>query len=97
MFLLTPARARGAGIILRVRHKHRVFHRQAKGARVWVKVEGRAYRPRLRGAQERVYSITLQAEAAYQSVIQGTFLLFRLWAGCYLTQVHCIPLLLHLV
>ena len=32
------------------------------------------------GAQGRVYAITPQAEAADQSVIQGTFLLFRLWA-----------------
>ena len=31
------------------------------------------------GAQGRVYAVTLQTEAAYQSVIQGTFLLFRLW------------------
>ena len=79
MFLLTPARARGIGISLRVRHEHRVFHRQAKGARVWVEVEGRVYRPGLRGAQGRVYAITLQTEAVDQSVIQGTFLLFRLW------------------
>ena len=32
------------------------------------------------GAQGRVFSITQQAGAADQSVIQGTFLLFRLWA-----------------
>ena len=32
------------------------------------------------GAQGRVFAITPQAEAADQSVIQGTFLLFRLWA-----------------
>ena len=30
--------------------------------------------------QGRVFAITLQAEAADQLVIQGTFLLFRLWA-----------------
>ena len=32
------------------------------------------------GAQGRVYVVTPQTEAADQSVIQGTFLLFRLWA-----------------
>ena len=32
------------------------------------------------GNQGRVYAITPQAEAVDQSVIQGTFLLFRLWA-----------------
>ena len=32
------------------------------------------------GAQGRVYAITPQTEAVDQSVIQGTFLLFRLWA-----------------
>ena len=66
MFLLTPTRARGTGINLRVRHEHRLFHKQAKGARVRVEVEGRVYRPGLRGLRG--------------SVIQGTFLLFRLWA-----------------
>ena len=30
--------------------------------------------------QRRVYAITPQAELADQSVFQGTFLLFRLWA-----------------
>ena len=49
MFLLTPTQTIGIGISLRVRHELRVFHRQAKGARVWVKVEGRVYRPGLRG------------------------------------------------
>ena len=32
------------------------------------------------GAQGRVYVVTPQTEVAYQLVIQGTFLLFRLWA-----------------
>ena len=32
------------------------------------------------GAQGRVYAVTPQTEAADQLVIQGTFLLFRLWA-----------------
>ena len=49
MFLLTPVRARGTGIDLRVRHEHQVFHRQAKGAKVWVEVEGRVYRLGLQG------------------------------------------------
>ena len=33
------------------------------------------------GTQGCVYTITLQIELADQSVIQGTFLLFRLWTG----------------
>ena len=53
-----------------------MFHRQAKGARVWVKAEGRVGTS---GAQGRVYAVTPQTEAADQSMIQGTFLLFRLW------------------
>ena len=57
-----------------------MFHRQAKGARVWVEVEGRVYRPGLRGLRGLVYVVTPQTEAADQSVIQGTFLLFLLWA-----------------
>ena len=32
------------------------------------------------GTQGRFYAVTPQTEAADQSVIQGTFLLFRLWA-----------------
>ena len=32
------------------------------------------------GVQGRVYAVTPQAESADQSVIQGTFLLYRLWA-----------------
>ena len=32
------------------------------------------------GAQGRVYAVTPHTEAADQSVIQGTFLLFLLWA-----------------
>ena len=32
------------------------------------------------GVQRRVYAITPQAESVDQSVIQGTFLLSRLWA-----------------
>ena len=32
------------------------------------------------GVQGLVYAITPQAESAYQLVIQGTFLLSRLWA-----------------
>ena len=72
MFLLTPAQARGTGISFRVRHEHRVFHRQAKGAIGWVEVEGRVYRT-------HVYAVTPQIEIADQSMIQGTFLLFRLW------------------
>ena len=32
------------------------------------------------GVQERVYAVTPQVESADQPVIQGTFLLSRLWA-----------------
>ena len=49
MFLLTPAWARGTGISFRVRHGHRVFHIQARGARVWVEVKDKVYRPGLWG------------------------------------------------
>ena len=41
---------------------------------------GQSVQARTSGAQGRVFTITQQAEAADQSVIQGTFLLFRLWA-----------------
>ena len=49
------------------------------------------------GAQGHVYAVTPQTEAADQSVIQGTFLLFRLWARVLFDSCDCIPLLLHLV
>ena len=42
--------------------------------------QGQSVHARTLGAQGRVYAITPQAEATDQSVIQGTFLLFRLWA-----------------
>ena len=80
MFLLTLAWARGTGISLKVRHEHRVFHRQAKGARVWGQGSGQSVQAETSGAQGRVYAITSQTKAADQSLIQGTFLLFRLWA-----------------
>ena len=41
---------------------------------------GQSVQARTLGAQGHVFAITPQAEAADQSVIQGTFLLFRLWA-----------------
>ena len=43
---------------------------------------GRGQGPRagISGTQGRVYAITPQTEIADQSVIQGTFLLFHLWA-----------------
>ena len=56
------------------------FHRQAREARVWVEAEDEAHRQRHQGFRGRVYAITPQAESAYQPVIQGTFLLSRLWA-----------------
>ena len=42
--------------------------------------QGQSVQARTSGAQGCVYAITLQAEVGDQSVIQGTFLLFRLWA-----------------
>ena len=41
---------------------------------------GRGPQARTSGVQGRVYSVTPQAESADQPVIQGTFLLSRLWA-----------------
>ena len=41
---------------------------------------GRGPRARTSGVQRRVYSFTWQAESTDQPVIQGTFLLSRLWA-----------------
>ena len=40
--------------------------------------QGRGLQVKTSGTQGRVYSITLQAEIAYQSAIQGTFLLSHL-------------------
>ena len=47
--LLTPAQARGTSINPRVRHKHRLFRRQAREAKAWVEVGYRAHRPGPRG------------------------------------------------
>ena len=41
---------------------------------------GRGPQAETSGVQGRVYAITPQAESADQPVIQGTFLLSRLWA-----------------
>ena len=41
---------------------------------------GRSPQAGMLGVQGRVYAITPQAESANQPVIQGTFLLSRLWA-----------------
>ena len=40
---------------------------------------GQGSQARTSGTQRRVYTITPQTELTDQSVIQGTFLLFRLW------------------
>ena len=52
------------------------------GQRDQVRGRGRGRGPQARtsGVQRRVYAITPQAESADQPVIQGTFLLSRLWA-----------------
>ena len=47
---------------------------------MWVEAEDEAHRKRTSGVQGRVYAVTPQAESADQPVIQGTFLLSRLWA-----------------
>ena len=49
MFLLTPIQARGTGTSLKALHKYLLHHRQAKEAKVWVKVGDRAHRPGLQG------------------------------------------------
>ena len=47
LFLLNPMRARWTSINLRVLHGRLLLHKQAKEARVWVKVKEKAHRPRL--------------------------------------------------
>ena len=49
------------------------------------------------GAQGRVYAVTPQTEAADQSMIQGTFLLFCLWARVLFDSGASHSLLLHLM
>ena len=49
LFLLTPVRARGTSISPKVLHMHLLLHKQAREARVWVEVEDRAHKPRLKG------------------------------------------------
>ena len=44
---------------------------------------GQALQVGTSGTQGRVFAITPQIEFAYQSVIQGTFLPFRLWARVF--------------
>ena len=78
MFLLTLAWARGNNISLRVWHKHLPCHKQAREARVWVEVEDRAHEPGLQGPC--IYAVVPPTEPTDQSIIQGMFLLSRLWA-----------------
>ena len=59
------------------------------------KGRGRGPQAGTSGVQGRVYSITPQAELADQPVIQGTFLLSRLWEKCYLILGLRIHSLLH--
>ena len=56
---------------------------------------GRAPHAETSGVQGHVYAITSPAELADQPVIQGTFLLSRLWKECYLILVRRIHSLLH--
>ena len=79
LFLPTPPWAREDNISPRVLHKHLLFRKQATWARAWVG-QGQDSYPGTSGTQGLVYAITPQTELSYQSVIQGTFLLFRLWA-----------------
>ena len=76
-FLHSTVQARGASLSFRELHGHLTFHRQAREARVWVEAEDETHR---QGHQGSVYAITPPAESADQPVIQGTFLLSRLWA-----------------
>ena len=47
--LLTLAQARGINISPKVRHRRRLFRRQAREARAWVEVGYRAHKLGLRG------------------------------------------------
>ena len=79
MFLLTSVQVRGIDISLRVLHKHLLHHKQAREARVWVEVGDKAHRSGLQGPRA-CYVVTLYTEPIDQSIIQGMFLLPRLWA-----------------
>ena len=67
LFLLSPVWVGETSISRKVLRKYLLQHRQAREARVWVKVEDKAHMP------------GLQTEQTDQSVIQGMFLLSRLW------------------
>ena len=79
MFLHLPVWARGARFSPRELHRHLPLHSRP---------ERPGYEPRKRrapqagtsGVQGRVYSITPPVESVDQPVIQGSFLLSRLWA-----------------
>ena len=78
LFLPTPPWAREDDISPRVLHKHLLFHIQDRETRVWVEIRDRAHRPGLQGP--RGVSTSLHHRLADQSVIQGMFMLSRLWA-----------------
>ena len=95
LFLLIPVWAKGTGISLRVLHKHLLCHRQAKEARAWVEVEGRAHKPRLQGP--RGVSTLLHLRLSLQISRLFRVLLYSLVYGqeyC-LILVHLILLLMH--
>ena len=90
MFLLPPIQARGTGISPRVRYRHRVFRRQARGVRAWVDVEGRAYRLRLRGSRGvsmPLHHILRRKISRSYKVLSCSFIYGQ---GFCLTRVHCI-------
>ena len=79
-FLHSTVQDREANLGFRELQGHITFHRQAREARVWVEADDEAHRQRHQRSRGRVYAVTPQAESADQPVIQGTFLLSRLWA-----------------
>ena len=90
MFLLTLVRARGIGISPRVRHRHRVFRRQAKGVKAWVEVEGRTYRLGLRGPRGESTPLHHKLRWKISRSYKVLSCYFIYGQGFCLTRVHCI-------
>ena len=70
MFHLTLAWTRGTSISLRVWNRHLLLHRQAREARVWVKVEARSSKSILQGPKDMStmwhYRLTLLISLIYR-------------------------------
>ena len=70
-------RARGTSISPKLLYRRLLLHKLAREARVWVEVEGRAHKSGLQGPK----GISMPSHHRLgQLIIQGMFLLSRLWA-----------------